>query len=113
MGDSGRICLRTSCRDRRELTDASTVSQPSIACLLLLLVNLVLVVRLPQVGAAQLCSQLPLLASPPRDRAVVAAEQDIRHAHPAELTRARVLRVLEQAFGERLVGCAFFGADRA
>ena len=71
----------------------------------------VLQVRLPQVRPALLRSFLSLLQPPLGDRRVVAAEQDVRDAHPAKLPRAGVLRILEQPVGERLVGRAVFGAQ--
>ena len=44
-----------------------------------------------------------LLRAPARDGAVVARGQDRRHVQPAERRRPRVLRVLEQAVGERFL----------
>src|SRR4051812_22680884 len=59
--------------------------------------------RLPQVGPSVPRPRLPLLQSPLRDQRVVAAQQHVRHAHAAIFARLGVLRILQQAVGERLV----------
>src|SRR3954451_19679379 len=88
----------------RVLTHAPAAFARSRGASRLLLLRLLVKVRLPQVRPALLRSQFPLLEAPPGDRAVVAAEQHVRHAHPAKLARARVLRILEQAIRKTLVG---------
>src|SRR5262245_47065827 len=53
-----------------------------------------------------------LLPAPARDRGVVAGEEDVRDAQPAELLGARVLRVLEEPAAERVLERGALVAER-
>ena len=90
---SGQPWLRVGHRDGRARASAAEYSTASRAS-----------VPGGQVGPALARPLERLLASPALDGAVIARGQDRRHAHAAEDGRSRVLRVLEQPVGERLVG---------
>src|SRR4051794_29818499 len=68
-------------------------------------------ISLPQIGSAIPSSKFTLLIAPLRDGRVISAEKDIRHAHPAKLSRTRVLRILQQSFGECLIHRAVLGPE--
>jgi hypothetical protein len=62
-----------------------------------------LVVRVKQVGAPGLGALQGLLAAPLGDFGVVAGKEDLGDLQAAEVLRARVLRVLQQAGAEGVV----------
>src|SRR5262249_8441512 len=64
--------------------------------------------------APGLAARLGLLAAPPRDGRVVAAEQDVRHRHAAEFAGAGGLRVCQPPGpAVRLLGNALWVAEDA
>src|SRR5690606_31572622 len=69
--------------------------------------------RRQEVGAAQERAAQRLAAAPGRDVAVVPRQEDLRDAQAAELGRAGVLRVVEQAGGERVLAMALLVTQRA
>src|SRR5512141_2316282 len=64
-----------------------------------------------QVGAALKRPQERLLAAPLLDLCVIAREQDLWNGFAAKLGRARVVRILEQARGVRIIAGAVWIAQ--
>src|SRR5580765_2623471 len=73
--------------------------------------NLRFQMPLPQIRPAGLSPEFTLLIAPLGDGGVGSAEKNIRHAHPAKLSRARVLRIFQQSFGECLIHRAVLGSE--